>query len=106
LGLSTDCADASYIIPAANNPSNDSTSSDDKGASNPSPHDEEVMQPPRLKESHTKVILDTVISEFMKLLTEYPSYYKEMSLPNTTRKMLVPIMQEMFKQLMWYDPLA
>ena len=44
-----------------------------------------------------------VISEFTKLLTKYPSYYKEMSLPDTARKMLVPIMQEMFKQLMWYD---
>ena len=41
----------------------------------------------------------------MKLLTEYPSYYKEMSLPNTVHKMLVPIMQETFKQLTWYDPL-
>ena len=41
----------------------------------------------------------------MKLLTEYPSYYKEMSLSDTVRKMLVPIVQETFKQLMWYDPL-
>ena len=49
--------------------------------------------------------MDTIISEFTKLLTEYPSYYKEMSLPDTARKMLVPIMQETFKQLMWYDPL-
>ena len=49
--------------------------------------------------------MDTVISEFTKLLTEYPSYYKELSLPNTARKMLVPIMQETFKQLAWYDPL-
>jgi len=47
--------------------------------------------------------LDTVISEFMKLLTMYPSYFKEMSLLDTARKMLVPIMQEMFKQLTWYD---
>ena len=46
-----------------------------------------------------------VIIEFMKLLTEYPSYYKEMSLLDTVLKMLVPIVQEMFKQLMWYDPL-
>ena len=44
-----------------------------------------------------------VISEFMKLLTEYPSYYKEMSLPDKECKMLVPIVQEMFKQLTWYD---
>ena len=44
-----------------------------------------------------------VIIEFTKLLTEYPSYYKEMSLSNTASKMLVPIVQEMFKQLMWYD---
>jgi hypothetical protein len=29
----------------------------------------------------------------------------EMSLLDTSRKMLVPILQEMFKQLMWYDPL-
>ena len=49
--------------------------------------------------------MDTVISELTKLLTEYPSYYKEMSLPDTARKMLVLIMQETFKQLMWYDPL-
>ena len=28
-----------------------------------------------------------------------------MSLPDTTSKMLVPILQEMFKRLMWYDPL-
>ena len=49
--------------------------------------------------------MDTIISEFTKLLTEYPSYYKEISLPDTTRKMLVPIVQEMFKQLTWYDPL-
>ena len=46
-----------------------------------------------------------VISEFTKLLTEYPSYYKEMSLPDIVCKMLVPIMQETFKQLTWYDPL-
>jgi hypothetical protein len=39
----------------------------------------------------------------MKLLTEYPSYYKEISLPDTMRKMLVPIMQETLKQLTWYD---
>ena len=39
----------------------------------------------------------------MKLLTKYPSNYKDMSLPNTARKMLVPIVQETFKQLMWYD---
>ena len=63
------------------------------------------MQPPSLQESHTEVILDTVISEFMKLLTEYPSNYKDMSLPDTARKMLVPIVQEMFKHLTWYDPL-
>ena len=47
--------------------------------------------------------MDIVISEFMKLLTEYPSYYKEMSLPDTTCKMLVHLVQEMFKQLTWYD---
>ena len=41
----------------------------------------------------------------MKLLTEYPSYYKEMSLPGTAHKMLVAIMKETFKQLTWYDPL-
>ena len=35
-----------------------------------------------------------VISEFMKLLTEYPSYYMEMSLPDIARKMLVPILQD------------
>ena len=44
-----------------------------------------------------------VISEFMKLLTEYPSYYKEMSLPDIACKILVPIVQETFKQLTWYD---
>ena len=49
--------------------------------------------------------MDTVISEFMKLLTEYPSYYKDMSLPDTTHKMLDPIVQEMFKQFTWHDPL-
>ena len=49
--------------------------------------------------------MDTVISEFTKLLTMYPSYFKEMSLLDTARKMLVPIMQEMFKKLTWYDPL-
>ena len=49
--------------------------------------------------------MDTVIGEFRKLLTEYPSYYKEMSLPDTARNMLVPIVQETFKQLTWYDPL-
>ena len=49
--------------------------------------------------------MDTVISEFTKLLTEYPSYYKEMSLSDIARKMLVPIVQEMFKQFTWYDPL-
>ena len=38
------------------------------------------MKPPSSKESNTEVILDMVISEFTKLLTEYPSYYKEMSL--------------------------
>jgi hypothetical protein len=90
--LGTDRANASNIILAANNPSNDSTSFDDEGASNLSPHDDEVMQPLSPQESHIEVVLDTVISEFMKLLTEYPSYYKEMSLPNTARKMLVPIM--------------
>ena len=63
------------------------------------------MQPPSPQESHTEVVLDTVISEFTKLLTEYPSYYKEMSLLDTACKMLVPIMQEMFKQLTWYDSL-
>ena len=68
-GLSTDRADASYIIPATNNPSNDSTSSDDEGVSNLSPHDDEVMQPPSPLERHTEVVLDMVISEFMKLLT-------------------------------------
>ena len=41
----------------------------------------------------------------MKLLTEYPSYYKEMSLLDIARKMLVPIVEETFKQLTWYDPL-
>ena len=45
-GLDIDCANASYIIPVANNPSNDSTLSDDEGASNLSPHDDGVMQPP------------------------------------------------------------
>ena len=49
--------------------------------------------------------MDTIISEFTKLLTEYPSYYKEMFLSDTAHKMLVPIVQETFKQLMWYDPL-
>jgi len=49
--------------------------------------------------------LDTVISEFMKLLTEYPSYYKEMFLLDTASKLLVPIMQETFKKLTLYDPL-
>ena len=49
--------------------------------------------------------MDMVISEFRKLLTEYPSYYKEMSLLDIACNMLVPIMQEMFKQLTWYDPL-
>ena len=63
------------------------------------------MQPLSPQKSHAEVILDTVISEFTKLLTEYPSYYKEMSLPDTTHKMLVPIVQQMFKQLTWYDPL-
>ena len=61
------------------------------------------MQPPSPQESHIEVILDTVISEFTKLLIEYPSYYKEMPLLDTTRKMLVPIVQETFKQLTWYD---
>ena len=28
-----------------------------------------------------------------------------MSLPDTVRKMLVPIVQETFKQLIWYDAL-
>ena len=46
--------------------------------------------------------MDTVISEFTKLLTEYTSYYKEMPLLDTTCKMLVPIVQETFKQLTWY----
>ena len=50
--------------------------------------------------------MDIVISEFTKLLTEYPSYYKEMSLSNTARKMLVRIVQQTFKQLTWYDPLG
>jgi hypothetical protein len=103
--LDTDHADTFYIIPASNNPFNDSTSSKYEGASNFSPHDDEVMQPPSPQESHTEVILDMVISEFTKLLTKYPSYYKEMSLLDTARKMLLPIMQETFKQLMWYDPL-
>jgi len=49
------------------------------------------MQPPSPQERHTKVVMDTVISEFTKLLTEYPSYYKEMPLSDTARKMLVPI---------------
>ena len=53
-------------------------------------HDDEVMQPPSPQESHNEVILDMVISEFTKLLTEYPSNYKEMSLQDTTRKMLAP----------------
>ena len=52
------------------------------------------MQPPSPQESHTEVVLDMVISEFMKLLTEYPSYYMEMSLPDIARKMLVPILQD------------
>ena len=95
-GLGTYRADASYIIPAANNPSNNSTSSDDKVTSNLSPHDDEVMQPPSQQENHTEVILDTVISEFTKVLTKYPSYYKEMSLMDIACKMLFPIMQEMF----------
>jgi hypothetical protein len=99
-GLGTNHANTSYIILAANNPSNNSTSSDDEGASNLSPHDDQVMQPPSLQESHAEVILDMVISEFMKLLTEYPSYYKEMSLSDTAHKMLVPIVLETFKQLM------
>ena len=103
-GLGTDHADASSIIPATNNPSNDSTSSDDEGASNFSPHDE-VMQAPSPQESHTVVVLDIVISEFTKLLTEYPSYYMQMSLPDTAHMMLVPILLEMFKQFAWYDPL-
>ena len=59
------------------------------------------MQPPSPLERHTEVVLDMVISDFTKLLTEYPSYYKEMPLLDTTRKMLVPIVQEMFKQLTW-----
>ena len=54
-------------------------------------HDDEVMQPPSPQESHTEVVLDMVISEFTKLLTEYPSYYKELALPDTARKMLVSI---------------
>ena len=103
--LGTNCADASYIMPTANNLSNDSTSSNDEGARNLSPHDDEIRQPLSPQESHTKVILDMVISEFTKLLTEYPSYYKEISLPNTAHMMLVPIIQEMFKQLTWYHPL-
>ena len=41
--------------------------------------------------------MDMVINEFTKLLTEYPSYYKEMSLPDTAHKILVPIVHEMFK---------
>ena len=45
-GLDTDHTNASYIIRIANNPSNDSTSSDDEGAINLSPHDDEIMQPP------------------------------------------------------------
>jgi len=49
--------------------------------------------------------LDIVISEFTKLLTAYPSYYKEMSVPDTACKMLVPIVHETLKQLTWYDPL-
>ena len=49
--------------------------------------------------------MDMVISEFTKLLTEYPSYCKEISLSDTSRKMLVPIVYETFKQLTWYDPL-
>ena len=104
-GLGTDRADASTIIPTANNLSNDSTSSNDEGARNLSPHDDEIRQPLSPQESHTKVILDMVISEFTKLLTEYTSYYKEMPLLETTCKMLVPIVQETFKQLMRYDPL-
>ena len=62
-----------------------------------SPHDDEVVQPPSPPESHTEVVLDMVISEFTKLLTKYPSYYKEMSLLDTAHKMLVPIVQETFK---------
>jgi hypothetical protein len=46
LGLDIDRVDASYIIPTANNPSNNSTSSDDERTSNLSPQDDEVMQPP------------------------------------------------------------
>ena len=46
-----------------------------------------------------------VSSEFTKLLTEYPYYYKEISLPDTACKMLAPIVQETFKQLTWYDQL-
>ena len=68
-----------------------------------SPHDDEIRQPLSPQESHTKVILDMVISEFTKLLTEYPSYYKEMYIPDTTHKILVPIVHETFKQLTWYD---
>ena len=60
-------------------------------------NNDEVLQAPNPQESHTEVILDMVISEFTKLLTEYPSYSKERSLSDTTHKMLVPIMQEMFK---------
>jgi hypothetical protein len=36
----------------------------------------------------------------MKLLTEYPSYYKEMSLPDAARKMLIPIVQEQLNMKM------
>ena len=104
-GLSTDRADASYIIPAANNPSNDSTSSDDAGARNWSPDDDEVMQPPSPQKSHTEVALDTVISVFTNLLTQYPSNYREMSLADRARKISVCILQDMFNQLMWWDPL-
>ena len=43
------------------------------------------MQPLSPLESHTEVVLDTVISEFTKLLIEYPSYYKEMPLPDTAQ---------------------
>ena len=73
-GLGTDRADASYIMPTANNLSNDSTSSNDEGARNLSPHDDEIRQPLSPQESHTKVILDMVISEFTKLLTNVGPY--------------------------------
>jgi hypothetical protein len=101
-GLGTDRADTSYVIPVANNPSNYSTSSNDGGITNWSLDDDEVIvQPPSQQKSHTKVALDTVISEFtldtvisefMNLLTQYPSIYKEISLAHAMHKVSVSIL--------------